>query len=239
MMNQFNKKSLLGKFGIDQDDPGDQGLGLEPSPSMPAPEWPAGVQASPYATFTPKPPPSAGMPPASGVPSPDAAAVPAPIDYTKPGKYTSTAYDAKKMMLPWEQMSEKYKIGTVLSNFDPSKGLTPDVIDALNNANIFGAKFSGAGDKLTVDNVAGYDRFGKGGTSDVNIGFKTGNGTWGAWTDPNLPGNQVPVGGGAATAAGGLLSGNPLDVIRAEIAKLMGGNAKPNLQALLAQFGLG
>ena len=96
-----------------------------------------------------------------------------------------------------------------------------------------------AGDKLTVDNVAGYDRFGKGGTSDVNIGFKTGNGTWGAWTDPNLPGNQVPVGGGAATAAGGLLSGNPLDVIRAEIAKLMGGNAKPNLQALLAQFGLG
>lgn len=161
------------------------------------------------------------------------------VDYKKTGKYASTAYDAAKLARPWEEQSEKYRIGNVLSNFDPSQGLTPEVIAALNAADIFGAKFSGAGDKLTVDNAGGHERFGKGGTSDVNIGFKTGKGTWGAWTDPALEaagaGGGAPSGGSGGGAIDPLLGGDPMEQIRAALAQFTGprSNAQALLQGLL------
>lgn len=203
-------------------------------------------------------PPIGGMPPIQttvktpadfaptpGTPIPPSALQSGATDYRKTGKYASTAYDPGKLARPWEEQSEKHRIGNVLSNFDPSQGLTPEVIAALNAADIYGAKFSGAGDKLTVDNAGGHERFGKGGTSDVNIGFKTGKGTWGAWTDPNLPENQAAggaAGGGAVPGGGGmgpmggipmdaLLSGDPMAKIQAALAQLTG--PRTNAQALL------
>lgn len=133
-------------------------------------------------------------------------------DYKKFGKYANYgAYDQEKAQRPWEDMSEKYKIGAVLSNFDPTKGLTPEVIEALNSANIFGAKFGMDGeDKLNVIDTGGHERFGSGGIGDVIEGFKTGNGKWGAWADPNLqPEVQAEMpgqggGGGIAPPSGAL-----------------------------------
>lgn len=125
------------------------------------------------------------------------------VDYTQMGQYANRmgAYNADKFNVPWDQRSEKYQIGTVLSHFDPDKGLTPEVIAALNAANIHGAKFSGSGDKLNVNNVTGYDRFGNGGTADIIGSFKDPNAThnWGAWfVDDNPAGAGGPGGGGTA-----------------------------------------
>lgn len=228
MAEQYNKKALMNAFGVEEDDPlnADTPLLMPGEPDQPI-----------------DPMPKVEMPGPTAEASPVAAAP----DYRKTGKYASSAYDAAKLARPWEEQSEKYRIGNVLSNFDPSQGLTPEVIAALNAADIYGAKFSGFGDKLTVDNAGGWDRFGKGGTSDVNIGFKTGKGTWGAWTDPNLPQNQEgaglgPMGGmnglaGAQSNLNGLMKGDFQSAIQAALAKLTGD--APNLQALLAQLGGG
>ncbi len=66
--------------------------------------------------------------------------------------------------------------------------------------------------------------------------------------DPAL-GYEAPQAGGAVLGGdglagpmsnlNGLLQGNPMAAIQAEIAKLMQGGTKPNLQALLSQFGGG
>lgn len=165
-------------------------------------------------------------------------------DYTKLGQYTSNAYDPNKFNRPWDQMSEKYQIGTVLSNFDPRQGITPEVLSALNSANIRGAKFSGSGDKLHVDNAGGWERFGSGGTSDVVQGFRGGNGTWGAWAGegggmgpaqpaPSMSGGMPQMGGGLNS----LLQGNPTAGINAAIGQLAEPSAQ--LRALLEALGQG
>lgn len=223
MAEQYRRKALMDAFGVEEEDPLQQ-----PDPIGPTAEVPPPPIAAPMETAAP--------------------VAPAGPDYRKPGQYTSTAYDPTKMQRPWDEMSEKYRIGTVLSNFDPSRGLTPEVIDALNKADIFGAKFSGAGDKLTVDNAGGHARFGKGGTADVNIGFKTGKGTWGAWTDPELEAQAAAQGGmgggmnsslaGAQSNLNGLLRSDFQSAIQAALAKMTNGGA-PNLQALLQQLGGG
>jgi hypothetical protein len=183
--------------------------------------------------------PNAGPPPVLDQPLP--AAAPAAPDYTKVGQYTSNAYDPQKFTQPWDQRSEKYQIGTVLSNFDPKQGLTPDVIAALNGANIHGAKFSGAGDKLNVDNAGGYDRFGTGGTADVVQGLKGGNGTWGAWhmDDPNASPQGPAQGGGmfAGSSISPLLQGNAQDNIQGAMQNISGLADSDKLQQLIAQLG--
>lgn len=130
---------------------------------------------------------------------------PQKVDYTQMGQYgVGGGYNSDKFKNPWDQRSEKYQIGTVLSHFDPNAGITEDVLKALNEANIHGAKFSGSGDKLTIDNAGNYDRFGTGGTSDIIEGFKDKNRQhgWGAWfVDPN-EGAAGPV--GKASPAGGI-----------------------------------
>jgi hypothetical protein len=133
-------------------------------------------------------------------------ATPAAPDYTKLGKYSGqmgawseadpTKPGNEKFARPWDDRSERYQMMSVLSNFDPTKGITPEVLDALNKANIHGAKFSGQGDKLTVDNAGNWARFGKGGTGDIITGLKSGHGTWAPWSDPNLEEAQGAQGGG-------------------------------------------
>jgi hypothetical protein len=143
-----------------------------------------------------------GQAQAPGLQTPEtpAPAAPAPEDFTQLGKYANKlgAYNTDKFNNPYDQRSEKYQIGTVMSHFDPNAGITPELIAALNGANIHGAKFSGSGDKLTVDNAGGYDRFGSGGTADVIGGFKdkSKDHGWGAWfvDDQGQP-QQKPTGG--------------------------------------------
>lgn len=158
-----------------------------------------------------------------------AAPSPSKPDYTKTGQFANYgAYASEKMARPWDQMTEKYKIGTVLSHFDPRQGLTPEVIQALNDANIHGAKFSAAGaDKLNVENAGGWDRFGSGGIGDVIEGFKTGNGKWGAWADPNLePETNVEMPqDGRPSFAGSTIS------------PMLQGNAQTGIHDALAQVG--
>jgi hypothetical protein len=105
-------------------------------------------------------------------------------NYKQTGQYLGNRFKNEKSQRPWEDQSERYQIGTVLSNFDPKQGITADLIAALNGADIHGAKFSGQGDKLTVENAGGWDRFGTGGTDDIIGNFKSGQGEWAAWTSP-------------------------------------------------------
>jgi hypothetical protein len=170
----------------------------------------------------------------------------ATTDYTQLGKYANKmgAYNSDKFNVPWDQRSEKYQIGTVLSNFDPNQGLTPDAIAALNAANIHGAKFSGSGDKLTVDNAGGYDRFGKGGTADIIGGFKNPNQDhgWGAWfvDDQGQP-QQGPQGGSGMPSFGGSnINGMLQSDAQGNIQQALAAIQQPGmLQQLIAALGGG
>jgi len=95
-----------------------------------------------------------------------------------------TGFDMNKFNRPKDQWSEKYKIGQVMSYFDPRNGITPEFIDALNALGI--AQFSGSDDQLNLENTLNDPRMGKGGTSDVIVAYHSGDGKWGPWADPNL-----------------------------------------------------
>jgi hypothetical protein len=125
----------------------------------------------------------------------DATAVDQPVgpNYKQTGQYLGNRFKNEKSQRPWEDQSERYQIGTVLSNFDPKQGITADLIAALNGADIHGATFSGQGDKLTVNNTGGWDRFGTGGTDDIIGNFKSGQGEWAAWTSPEGQAKQRAI----------------------------------------------
>ena len=225
-----NKKALLSELGIDEDQPQDLSQPQEaPITRTSENTGISGIMGG-----------GRGEPaPALDQPLLGAEASKGP-DYKKAGQFggrmgpwNPNDPNQTKFAEPWDNMSERYKMMTVLSNFDPRQGVTPDVLKALNDANINGARFSGSGQNLTVDNAGGYDRFGKGGTADIITSFQGGNGTWRPWADPALEG---PAGGGAP--AGGLdprLTGDPSAGIQAALASL--GNS-PTLQALLKQLGM-
>lgn len=179
---------------------------------------------------------------------------PAATDYTKLGKFADQMgpWNAsnEKFQKPWDQMSERYKMLTIMSNFDPRQGVTPELVDALNKANIKGAKFSGSGDKLSATGLNQWENYnGREGVGDVVRGFKTGQGTWTPWGpeggDTGGAAN-VAAGGGfaghAGTPVGGAqldeaLSGDPLARIQQMIAQLSG--SRPNFAALMQQLGGG
>lgn len=117
-------------------------------------------------------------------------------DYTKLGQYANKlqGYDLNKFNNPYDQWSEKYKIGAVQSHFDPLQGVTPELLQALNSLGI--ADFSGQGDQLSVGNSKGDPRFGHGGAADVVKGLKGQNNdtAWQPWF--------VDEGGGGQGLAG-------------------------------------
>jgi hypothetical protein len=135
-------------------------------------------------------------------------------DYRKLGKYagqmgawsTDAANPSEKFGRGWDDMSERYKMLTVLSNFDPTKGLNQEgLIEALNAADINGAQFSAAGDdKLDARNLSKWRNFdGREGIGDIITGFKTGKGTWGGWSPEGGEGGpevqaEMPGGGPVA-----------------------------------------
>lgn len=154
-------------------------------------------------------------------------------DYTQMGEYGNSmgAWNGnEKFKGSWDDKSERYKMLTVLSHFDPRQGITPEAINALNSANIYGAKFSGSGDKLTVDNAGGYDRFGKGGTADIIQGFKTGNGTWSPWQVDDNPQQAGGARGPVYTGGDGLTTS---DAVQSLTQGSTYNNLVQRLQALL------
>jgi hypothetical protein len=177
----------------------------------------------------------------------DAPMAPAAPNYKQTGQYLGNRFKNEKSQRPWEDQSERYQIGTVLSNFDPKQGITADLIAALNGADIHGAKFSGSGDKLTVENAGGWDRFGTGGTDDIIGNFKSGNGEWAAWTSPEgqakqrainaqrrgqLPAQAAPQAG--LGGINGMLQGNAVGNIQQALSSIQ----EPGmLQQLIAALG--
>jgi hypothetical protein len=112
---------------------------------------------------------------------------PSATNYSSWGGSSVAGLDANKVQSGHD--SPKYQIAKVLSNFDPTKGITGEVLNALNELNL--GTFTGQDDKLYVGGNVD-PRFGDVLSSDVVTGFKTGNGTWGAWGSP--------VGGGSTPA---------------------------------------
>lgn len=228
--NDLRKKALMDQMG---EVPPMGGGGLDVGgPAVPIAEGP--TQAPPFVDVPPGP---AGSP------------VSAATDYTKRGKFaTFNAGADDKYNRPWDQLSERYKMQTVLSNFDPNAGITPDVLAALNGANIKGAKFSGSGDKLDAQNLQQWENFdGRQGVGDMLKGFNdpamAGKHEWGAWQPEDSGGGQpqgapsggLPNFGGAQLDSA--LGGDPLAKIQELIAQLSAGGNRPNFEALMAQLG--
>jgi hypothetical protein len=173
----------------------------------------------------------------------------APVDYTKRGKFgTFNAGAADKYDKPWEQLSERYKMQTVLSNFDPNAGITPEVIAALNAANINGATFSGSGDKLDARGLQNWENYdGHEGIGDIIERFKDPNNknkTWGAWAPESKGGGGgAPAGmpNGMSGPSGGARSLVPTDdgfgaSLQAKIAEILGGEGAFDRDELLRQL---
>jgi hypothetical protein len=159
---------------------------------------------------------------------------------TAPGQYLGNRYNNEKVRAPWEEMSERYKIGLILSQFDPNQGLTPEVINALNAAGILSSgSFSGSGQNLTAP---GVDRFGSGGTDDIIHNYQgggSGNAQWAAWTSPEGQAKQrahnAALRGSAPQGMGSL---SPFDFTQGALLPGGGGGASPisqQIMALLAQ----
>ena len=170
-------------------------------------------------------------------------------DYTKLGQYKLTGYDMNKFNNPYDQLSEKYRIGLIQSHFDPRQGVTPEFLKALNDAGIHGAQFSGQGDQLNVNNAGGYERFGQGGAADVVKGLKGNNEdtAWQPWfVDEQGQPQPMPQGGlqgGAPSLMDTLNQGVPTDsdFFQKLLAQLRGiaGPASTDRNALLSLLGGG
>lgn len=232
------KKALMNKLMGPGIAPGEGAPNAGPEPAIDQP-----MGASPLADGPTQSPPLVDAAP--GPSAPPIGAAPAAPDYTKRGTFGTFNANSDKYSRPWDQMSERYKMQTVLSNFDPSKGVTPEVLDALNKANINGATFSGGRDKLSANNLKAWEGYdGREGVGDVIQGFNDPNNTnksWGAWQ----PDEAGPAAGGGAPAQGGhsggplsqadpLLSGDPMAKIQAALAQLSG--PRSNAQELLQQL---
>ena len=179
--------------------------------------------------------------PGLGAPAGDAPAAP---DYSQFGSFGHGSLNQDKIAAGHD--SPKYQIARVLSHFDPSKGITPEALEALNSLGI--GTFSGQNDKLFVGGEMD-PRF-KGVTgSDIVRGFKTGQGTWGGWgsVDPSGPGVQpqaarMPSG---MMAPGGMSSSmralaptdrGTYDQLQQRLMELLGGEQTFDREALIAQM---
>jgi hypothetical protein len=172
-------------------------------------------------------------PPLETTPAPAASAP----DYTKLGQFSGglKGYDMSKFDRPYDQWSEKYKIGAVQSHFDGAQGITPELLAGLNTLDI--ADFSGSGDKLSVANPRNGFRSQAGGTSDVVQGLKSGQGNWTYWEDPALaqqgaqpqaPSSQLPALSSQPMAPdAGAGNDDALAAIRAELDAAINGTNSP------------
>jgi hypothetical protein len=231
MADQYRRKALMNEFGIEEEDP---------NADMPMPLPPdTGIQQTQ---------PEAGPMELGAQPTP-AAAAPSWSKGANAGKNSGMilGFDTAKLGDPNSGSAAGSKYTKAAKTF--SGGLTEDV----------GVSRGGLGNMLNYVKANGFPNaqvvgddkidFGDGMgpidviRSDGQIVFQntTGNPIWegqGFKPDANS-GALGQAGAGGADPSAFLGGGNPLDAIRAEIAKLIGGNSRPNLQALLSQFGGG
>lgn len=163
------------------------------------------------------------------------------------GAFGLEGYDADKLASGHD--SPKYQIGRTISQFDPSKGITPEVIAALNELGL-GTFEALDGDKVRV--TGNVDPRFEGATTIDLIRAFSGPGADPNWQygaiGPNEAGGGAPAGGGGAPMAGGgaapafgtpgidpLLSGDPLRRIQ-EAIQAINGQGQVNMNALLGQL---
>ena len=136
-------------------------------------------------------------------------------DYTKLGQYAGKlqGYDMSKFDRPYDQLSEKYKIGLVQSHFNPLEGVSQGYTDALNSLDIAG--FSGSGDKLSVTNTKNDPRFGRGGMADVVKGLKGQNAdtAWQPWFVDDNPASAGPQRGPSYMGGDGLTTSDAVQAL--------------------------
>jgi hypothetical protein len=183
--------------------------------------------------------------------SPTAPPASEPAPSSPAATYAVRGYDAAKMADPNKQ-SEKYQIGRIQQKYDPKLGVTQAMLDELNALGI--AKFSGGGDKLTVENTKNDPRFGRGGTADVVYGYKGQNAdtAWQPWfidegagaapaaMPSQLGASSLPAQGG--TSFQGIQSLAPTDTgfyqrLQDQIAQILGGYPALDREALLRMIG--
>jgi len=117
-----------------------------------------------------------------------------------------SGYDADK----WynlEHDSPKYQIGRLLTGYDPTQGITDDLLSALNALGI-GDFTKEAGDKVRVTN--GDPRFEGDALLDLITGYNTGNGSWGYQVAEGAGANPDPLGSYGQGGAGGGAGGGPI-----------------------------
>jgi hypothetical protein len=94
--------------------------------------------------------------PGQNAPAPEE--VPAAISASAPAQHfigAGGSWDMGKFANP-EHTTAKYQVGRVLDRFDPSQGVTPEVIEALNALGL--AEYYGSGDKAGYRNVTDAGR---------------------------------------------------------------------------------
>jgi hypothetical protein len=140
-----------------------------------------------------------------------------------------------------EHETPKYQIARVQEKYDPTKGVTPEMVAELNALGL--GKFRGEKDWLYVDDGVGEFNNVKG--SDI-IKDEGVNGRWQGWGGNfGVPAEQIARDGGgqqprmSAMPMGGQLAdqlgGDPMARIQQAIAQLTGSGNK-NIDALLAQM---
>jgi hypothetical protein len=206
------------------------------------------VQGPPLAAspgWTPTPPQVGGN--QSTPTAPPTAPDSSKVDYTKLGQFAGSMgpWNAgnEKFQRPWDQMSERYKMLTIQSHFDPRQGVTQELVDALNNANINGAKFSlgGSPDRLNATGLQNWRNYdGREGIGDIVQGFKTGNGTWAPWQPEGPSAPSAPAPGGAGGMGLPAYLGSSLGLSPTPSTPGGGGNYTSEIMRMLAQqLGLG
>lgn len=174
------------------------------------------------------------------------AATPATPDYSR----LNGGYSLDKLNDPNKQ-SAKYVMGRTLAGFDPTKGITPEVVDALNKLGY--GTFSGANDKLSLSGLTEAGKkaglVGDYQNADFNEGFHTGQGKW-SYQDPAYESmhpeeSRGPVGPGMnPLAIQNAITGNVPDEdpntyaarIRAQVMAAL--QSQPGLASLGKMFGV-
>lgn len=208
-------------------------MGMPGTPGNPNTGFPGPLQKPDVGPTLPGPDPG---PISDGPPDTSMAGA---IQQTAPNyKYRDklAGYDMGKFDNPnW--MSPKYQVARVQAQFDPSQGLTPEYLAALNKLNL--GTFSGKGDKFTLANgVPKWD----GMTNGDMIGDFGGKNLWTlqgdgpGWNQPDAQ-HGGHAGGGAPSFAGSSISPLVQGDAQARIQQALGGFGQSDfLQQLLAKL---
>lgn len=146
---------------------------------------------------------------------------------TSLGGYGLEGFDSAKLNSNHD--SAKYQIGRTISHFDPSQGISPELLQALNALGI--GNFSGSGDKLHIENGS----HGLEGPTDIDLIRDFGKGGANAWQYGLEGGAPSPVSGMSNPMASAILGAVPTAASGDDYATRI---RQQVMQALLNQPGL-